>query len=155
MTDEAKKWFHENWDDKYWGGMDCDRCPNRGKDGPGPCNACGMWPYIIRDHYRGNTDMIRNVQKEPLTYVKDLVSIHGVNRAAALLSISQSSVSEWIATGECRPMANLAAKAIIEEENRNREAQMLFFVKVPRDKRELFETFAKGMGLRYRTFTDE
>lgn len=50
-TDRAiRMWLQRNWDHKYWGLMDCDRCPNRRGPNGSPCEECAAWPHFIEDY---------------------------------------------------------------------------------------------------------
>lgn len=97
--------------------------------------------------------MTKTVLKEPATELMTLCDAVGQRRAAELLGMGKASVNQMYRDGTCRPVYNIAAKAIITERGKP-EKEMLYFVKVDPDKRELFETFVKGLNFKFRTFVD-
>lgn len=97
--------------------------------------------------------MTKTALKEPATELMALCDAVGQRRAAELLGMGKGSVNQMYRDGLCRPAYNLASKMLMAERGRP-EKEMLYFVKVDPDKRELFETFVKGLNFKFRTFVD-
>jgi hypothetical protein len=49
VTGDLKAQIKAKWRHEWWGLTECDRCPNRSTQGPGPCDSCGLWPYLIKN----------------------------------------------------------------------------------------------------------
>lgn len=94
-------------------------------------------------------------ETEPVKELKQLVEKFGLAETARRLSLAPTSVSKWMSEGRCRPMANLAAAKILDDQEARKQCSMLYFVRVPRERRELFETFVSGMSLQSRSFSEE
>lgn len=47
-TNTIKGWIRVNWQARWWGAMDCDRCHQR-TDAGYPCDSCGRWVHLVND----------------------------------------------------------------------------------------------------------
>lgn len=97
---------------------------------------------------------MKNAALEPLRQLQELIDRKGAREASRLLGLSENSCSDMVRKGKCRPAYNLAAQHLISLEDRRAEATYLYFVRVPRDRKEILETFLNGMSLKFRVFAE-
>lgn len=92
---QIEHWIITNWKYKWWGMVECDRCPNSRNANGAPCDSCGMWDNLVETHRAKAEADAAKIKAEGKIKLAELKALFGDTIPIAVVSLIFGSPPEW------------------------------------------------------------